>query len=168
MINNILKWSYQYIGGALLLLVFLISCASMPKQLDISTLPIYDISAAPDAQLIDKYLDEQKHKDPFIIKIPKGYALPVRLEIDTPLAKLDSDAGDLQFTQDLYIYLDNREVLASPDAKRWAPFSDMEMVKELFGGDQGSVSLGVGAKEIEGARLTVKVRMTSAKKNLTN
>lgn len=163
MIKNNLKNFYQYIGGVLLLLVFLISCASMPKQLDISTLPIYDISAAPDTLLIDKYLDEKMSKDPFIIKIPNGYALPVRLDIDTPLAKLDSDAGNLQFTQDLYIYLNNTEVLASPDTKRWAPFSHMEMVKELFGGDQGSVSLGLGAQEKEGTRLTVTVKMTAAK-----
>ncbi len=160
--NSSKSWCNPIIWNLLILLVCLAGCAGKPQQLDISTIPIYDISAAPDAELIGKYLSEQQHKDPLILKVPNGYALPIHLNIDTPLAKLDSDAGSLQFTKDLYLFLDDTNVLASPDMMLWAPFSDMEMVKELFGADQGAVSLGMSATEQEGALLSVKVLLTPA------
>ena len=160
--NSIISWCNPKILSLLILVVCIAGCAGKPRQFDISAVTIYDISAKPDAELIEKYLSGQEHKDPLILKVPNGYALPIHLNIDTPLAKLDSDAGSLQFTKDVFLYLDNKKVLASPDTKLWAPFSDMEMIKELFDAGQGAVSLGMSATEQEGAMLSVKVILSSA------
>lgn len=158
------KWFKVNIWGLILILIFLTACARKPQQLDISSIPVYDISAVPDAEIIERYLTEQGTKNPLIIKVPNGYVLPIHLDIDTPLAKLDSDAGNLVFTTDLYLYINERNILTSPDTARWAPFSDMEMVKKLFGADKGSLSLGMSATAKEGAQLSVKVMLTPAEK----
>ncbi len=153
------KWYRTIIIAAALMLVA--GCASSPQPLDIESISVYDISTPPEAKLIEQHVNNTA-AEPLVIKIPKGYNLAIHLNIDTPLAKLDSDAGKLHFVRDLYVYLDKEMVLVSPDKRSWAPFSDMEMVKTLFGADKGSVSLGMSARKDDGAMLMLSVIMTTA------
>lgn len=137
--------------------------ASSPHLMSVEPAEIFDISSEQDAQKIANYLTGVTAADQLIMKVPRGYSLPIQLEIDTPLARLNSSAGNLEFSQDLYLCLSSEKNLASPDGMRWAPFNDMDLVKKLFGGDQGSLSLAMSNSAETGSLLTVKLAVTPSK-----
>jgi hypothetical protein len=143
------------IGLGILLLFS--ACSAVHHTPEIST-PVLDISGdAPDLRVFESLLQGERLKEPVIIKIPKGFSLPVHIAVNTPLAVMESNCSHLIFRQDLFLYLSNQKILASPDGKQWADFDDMDAIKDLFGGSQGEISISMGSGEQKGAQLDLKV-----------
>lgn len=141
-------------------LIFSGGCAKTPRRLDISAIPLYDISDAATAEKLAQFKKGTPADEPFVLKIPTGSMLPVHISVDTPLAKLDSEAGNLRFSQDLYLYFTTEKILASPDGRLWAPFTDMDAVKELFGGDKGMIKMEMSSTKEKGALLSLDIAVT--------
>lgn len=92
-------------------------------------------------------------KEPFIIEVPKGFYLPVQMDLETPLFRMHSDCSRLVFDRDVYVYVGPDGLLAGPDKIRWAPLSDLDEVKDLFGLGRGNLSIGMSVAKETGVRL---------------
>jgi len=146
---------------ALILIFFMSSCASTPQSIELGSIPLYDLEKQDIAQeKLESFLQGEWDGEPFALKIPKGLNLPVHITVDTPVANLDSDAGSLHFKRDVFIYLDKKRSLASPDGENWAPFSDMDLLKKLFDGDQGSLAISMSGTKNEGMLLSLSLLLT--------
>ena len=65
-----------------------------------------------------------------------------------------SDINKQKFFKNFMIYL-------SPDVKRWALYTDIKAVKNLFGMQGGSVSVGMGITKQDGLRIFLNVKTTT-------
>ena len=97
-----------------------------------------------DTRVIDlERLDEVVLDDraPFVIRIPKGTRLPVRVTVETPFVRTEDDAAPViaVFERTVYWYPRQADMI-SFDGKTWQPFKD---------GHRGQLSFGLG-KSAEG------------------
>ena len=134
------------------------ACSVIHNAPDISGTPVLDISGdAPDLRVFESLSKEEELKEPVIIKVPQGFSLPVRIAVNTPLAIMESNCSHLVFQQDLFLYISNEEMLASPDGEQWADIADIDAVMDLFGGNKGEIAISMGTGEQKGAQLDLKL-----------
>lgn len=139
-------------------------CASKPTAIDLDSVPLYDLSQDKFAlEKLSQFSDGSWDGSPFAFKIPSGYELPIHISVDTPIAQLDSSAGNLVFSHDVFFYLEGDQQFASPDGVQWAPCNEIDLLKELFKGDKGSLAIGMSAKEHEQTTLSIKLVLTRKK-----
>lgn len=125
---------------------------------DITTTPVLDISGnEPDLSFFESLSKGEELEEPVIIKIAKGFSLPVHIAVNTPIATMESSCSNLVFSRDLYLYVSNQGMLVSPDTRQWVDITELEAVKELFGGDKGEIAVSIGAGKQKEAQLDLKV-----------
>jgi len=135
----------------------LTGCSSVQRP-DLSATRMVDISSGDEEiARLETFFQGERLVEPLIIKVPAGFALPVRFTLDTPIAEMAGVGGDLVFTRDIYLYLSEQMMLVSPDRKSWAPFGDLEGIKDLFAAGQGEIKLGMSADKGSGPLLQVGV-----------
>ena len=144
----------------LFLLTFVTGCASI-QTLETEGLKTVDFSKVEEleniANLEQMIKGEVVIEEPFVVKIPKGFELPVHFELNTPLAVMNSQCSTMSFFRDLYGYFSEDQILLSPDKKQWAPISNIELIKKLFGAGDGELAIGLGAGKEKGPLLEVKL-----------
>ncbi len=158
--NSILSAVYRSIVCSLGLTALLLfsACSAVHHTPDITNVPVFDISGnAPDLSVLESFSKGEKLEEPVIIKLPQGFSLPVRIAVNTPLAIMESNCSHLVFQQDLFLYISNQGMLASPDSEQWVDIADMDAMKDLFGGSKGEVAISMGTGEQDGAQLDLKV-----------
>jgi hypothetical protein len=139
-------------------LILFSACSAVHHTPEISNTQVLDISGdAQDLQVFESLSKGEKLEEPVIVKVPKGFSLPVRIAVNTPLAIMESNCSHLAFQQDLFLYISNQGMQASPDGHQWADIGDMDAVKDLFGGDKGEIAISIGSGKQEGAQLELKV-----------
>jgi len=52
-------------------------------------------------------------------------------------------------------------IYLSSDAKRWAPYTDIKVVEQVFGIRGGSVSFGMGVTKVEGIKIFLNLKTNS-------
>ena len=114
-----------------------------------------ELRAAPEALAELRSLSEGA----FVVKIPAGEVLPVRMIAQLPFATLEDGGGALRFSADTWLRLERNGAWLSPDGERWAAIHDMAAVKKLFGAERGSFSLGFAATRDEGPSVLFGVRL---------
>ena len=62
-----------------------------------------------------------------------------------------SEADKQKFIKEFMIYL-------SSDAKRWAPYTDIKAVEQVFGIKGGSFSFGMGISKEDGIRMSLNAK----------
>ena len=146
-------------------LILFSACSAVNHTPDITNVPVFDISGdAPDLGVFESLSKGEKLEEPVIIKLPQGFSLPVRIAVNTPLATMESNCSHLEFQQDLFLYISNQGMLASPDGRQWADSGDMDAVKDLFGGDKGEIAISIGSGKQEGTQLELKVTVLPKEK----
>ena len=100
-----------------------------------------------DSELIDIANDEiplvLKQKIYFRLKLPKG--------LDAGIISSISEEEKKKHLMQSMIYL-------GPDAIKWAPYTDIKAVEQLFGIKGGSFSFGMGIAREDGLQLFVSLR----------
>ena len=142
------------------LVLFLFTGCSGIRKIETDQLHNIDLSAVNEQQdlsILMEIAEGKPIKEPLVMKLPKGYRLPVHMTVNTPLAKMDSKCGTLVFSQDLFLYLTQSSMLVSPDKTNWVNMSDFDGVKKLFGWSDGSLAVGIGASRENGSLLGVKI-----------
>ena len=87
-----------------------------------------------------------KQKVFFRLKIPEGI---VSEKISTM-----SEEDKQKLSKHSMLYL-------SPDAKRWAPYTDFKAIEQLFGVKGGSFSIGMGITKEDGIRMFLNAKTNS-------
>ena len=145
-------------GLGLIALLLFSACGAVNHTPDISSTPILDMSGdAPDMRVFESLSKGEELREPVIVKVPKGFALPVHIAVNTPLAVMESNCSKLVFQQDLFLYISKQGMLASPDTERWADIADIDAAKDLFGGDKGQIAISMGTGKDKGAQMDFKV-----------
>jgi hypothetical protein len=119
-----------------------------------------DVSGLPTGKVTDPdslaaMAETVKGGGEYVLHVEKGTSLPLLLEAELPFATLAAGENEIRFTREVWLLASNEAFLISPDGKRWASFGDFPDVKELFGVETGSLSLGLQATEAAGARLAL-------------
>ena len=150
-LRHAITWSAAWTA-----LLFLAACGATPTP-NLTGTAILDIANPQDLAAFPSLTKGERLEKPVIIKIPRGFSLPVHIVVDTPLAAMESHCSQMVFKEDLFLALSNEAMLASPDLKTWANAAEMEAVKELFGGGKGEISVSMGADKQQGAQLDLKI-----------
>lgn len=151
---------------ALALFLF-VGCSGIQK-IDTAKVQSVDLSSLEeehDLSILVEMAKGKPLKEPVVMKLPKGFRLPVHLTLNSPLAQLDSECGTLIFSQDFFLYLSHASMLVSPDRINWANMADFDAVKELFGWGGGNLALGIGATRDQGAFLEMKIGVDPVKRS---
>lgn len=138
-------------------IMLLLSACSATRAPDLTAATVLNIANTEDLAALPSLEEGGRLEKPVIIKIPRGFSLPVHIVVDTPLAAMESHCSQMVFKEDLFLALSNEAMLASPDLKTWANAAEMEAVKELFGGGKGEISVSMGADKQQGAQLDLKI-----------
>lgn len=142
-------------------LFFITGCASIQtiNMDDIETVDVSQITTTDDINALTELSQGKMPETPVIFHLPAGFQLPVHFNLDTPIAQMDNQCGNLTFSQAVYLYLDSKEVLVSPDKAQWATIDNMDLIKQLFGGKQGELAIGLSSSKDEGPLLDIKVML---------
>ena len=140
-----------------LLLFMTIGCVSI-YHADITQLKVIPISTVisdPDKwEEVGKDIQEGRE---IVFHIREGEALPLKVNMALPVARLDPGDNSLIFTHDTYLLLSRSTMRISADGRRWADVNDFKSQKALFGFDRGVLSVGLHATKEEGTYLSVDV-----------
>ena len=130
---------------------------STVKTLDLEgvrTVNLHEVNQNPKV-VFEALSDEGKG---LILKIDKHEWIPLHMDVQGPFATLESGTNRVRFTRDVLLYLNTRELLISPDGERWGALHDPGALKDLFDFEQGSMRIGFGVTEKEGALLSFGLR----------
>ena len=143
------------IGSGILLFV---GCATIHRMdsAKLNVIPVSEIVADP-AKMLDYAKIIQEGKD-IVFKIPKGQAIPLKLSLDLPVAKLEPGKNQVVFTRDVYLWISKSQARVSPDGQRWADIGNLKSIGKVFGFGKGQVSLGFFATKEEGAAVNVDLK----------
>jgi hypothetical protein len=143
------------IGSGISLLV---GCATI-HRMDIAKLNVISVPeiVADPAKMLDYAKIIQEGKD-IVFKIPEGQAIPLKLNLDSPVAKLDPGKNQVVFTRDVYLWISKSQARVSPDGQRWADIGNLKSIGKVFGFGKGQFSLGFYATKEEGAAVSVDLK----------
>jgi len=147
----------KFAFAAVAFLIFCSGCATVhyfdSSGLDVKPLP--DLVAEPDEwKQIAKVV---QNGGDVVIMAPKGYSIPLKINIDIPIVNLVPGNNRIVFSRDVYILISSKTLRISPDGKQWAYIKNMEAIQELFSFAKGKFSVGFGASEKEGTFMTVGI-----------
>jgi len=117
----------------------------------------------------------------YVIYLDRGDILPVKISLESGLFDAVEEELNLVCQQRVYFRLripagmsekkiaamNDKEkqelfrafmIYISPDAKRWAPYTDIKTVEQLFGIKGGSLSLGMGITKENGLKVLLKMK----------
>lgn len=111
---------------------------------------IIPINMTLDSKILDIANDEihlvLKQKVYFRLKLPEG---------------LDSDNISSMSEEEKVKHLKQSMIYLSSDAIRWAPYSDIKAVEQVFGIKGGSFSFGMGITKEDGIKIFINVKTNS-------
>lgn len=96
---------------------------------------------------------------PFVVHIPQGTALPVKLDVDLTIAEVTPKMATLTFKQDVYLHITGMGIMISANNSEFAPIQDVPEWKKLFGLTKGRFSIGLGYSEKDGAQMLLTLKM---------
>ncbi|MDD5224391.1 MAG: hypothetical protein PHE84_10395 [bacterium] len=139
-------------------ILFFVGCATI-HRMDIAKLNVISVSeiVADPAKMLDYAKIIQEGKD-IVFKIPEGQAIPLKLNLDLPVAKLEPGKNQVVFSRDVYLWISKSRARVSPDGQRWADIGNLKSIGKLFGFGKGQVSLGFFATKEEGAAVSVDIK----------
>jgi len=144
------------LAAAFLLFAFT-GCATI-HRIDIdrgSVIPVSKILSDPaGSESIGKAVQEGKD---VVLFVAKGQSIPLKINLDTPLVKVENGKNSLVFMQHTYLLISRSGFMVSPDGERWAAIQDLKALKKLYGFKGGSLSIGFGVSKEEGASATLNV-----------
>ena len=142
-----------------LILCLFAGCSGIQKieTAQLHTIDFSTVDDRRDLSVLAEMAEGKPLKEPVVMKLPKGFELPVQVILKTPLVKMDSKCGTMVFSQDLFLYLSQSSMLVSPDKINWADMSDFESVKKLFGWGDGNIAMGIGTGRDQGTLLGIKI-----------
>jgi len=117
----------------------------------------------------------------YVIYLNKGDTILVKMTLDSNLAEIADEETNLVLKQKIYFrlilpegvdfeklsaisesdkkgILKNIMIYLSSDANEWAPYTDVNAVKQVLGIKGGSLSVGMGASKEEGIKIMLNVR----------
>lgn len=103
-----------------------------------------------------------KGGQPVMLHFQAGEAVPLAIQVDTPVFELAPARLPLVVKRDVYVRISKEGVTMSPDGQRWADTGDMAAIKALFGIGAGTFSGSVQATEKDGAYLSFFIGMQPA------
>jgi len=112
----------------------------------------------------------------YVIYLNKGDTILVKMSLDSNLAEIADEETNLVLKQKIYFrlilpegvdlenlstmneagkndLLKNIMIYLSSDANKWAPYTDINTVKQVLGIKGGSISVGMGASKEEGIKI---------------
>lgn len=102
----------------------------------------------------------QNPGDGIFVALKKGDAVALKLALDAPgLAALETQGNRIRFERDVYLFISKDGALLSPDARRWARIQDAKALKDVFGIQGGTLQIGFGASQEEGASIAITLGM---------
>ena len=119
----------------------------------------------------------------YVFYLNKGDKIPLKMTLDSEIFDIADEEINLILKQKIYfrmripegIMTENKSEMSeedkqklfekfmiylSPDAKRWAPYTDIKAVEQVFGIKGGSVSFGMGITKEEGIRIFLNAKTT--------
>ncbi len=129
-------------------------------------------------------MKQQEDLSNYVMYLDKGDLLPVRISLESGLFDAVDEQINLVCQQRVYFRLrippgmsekqiavmnekEKQELIKaimvylSPDAKRWAPYTDIKTLEQLFGVKGGSFSLGMGITKENGLSVLLNVKTNS-------
>ena len=117
----------------------------------------------------------------YVVYLDKGDLIPLKIALDSEILGIADEEINLILKQKIYFRLKMPEglnaddissmseeekkkhlkeilVYLSPDAIRWAPYTDIKAVAQVFGIKGGSVSFGTGVTKEEGIKIFVRAK----------
>ncbi len=151
--------SFTMVLFMLLTGTLLFSCSSR-QLLDTSSIKTIDVAQLDkQGDSLEALTAPDELKEPLIIKIPAGFALPLEINIATPLATMASNDNKLIFSKDLYLFITSSKILASPDSTVWVPVNDIKELKSVFGLGEGEFSVKMSAAKEDGAVVKMHLQL---------
>ena len=119
----------------------------------------------------------------YVVYLNKGDKIPLKMTLDSEVLDMDNEEINLILKQKIYfrlripegIYAENESTMSeedkrrfyknfmiylSADAKRWAPYTDIKAVQQIFGIKGGSISFGIGITKEEGMKIFLNTKTT--------
>jgi hypothetical protein len=90
-----------------------------------------------------------------VVLLRKGDEVPVNLRASLGPIALRPGPNYLVFSQDTWLYFGPSGILLSPDGKQWAPVQDAAALGHVFGLKTGTLQIGLGVKQGQGAAFTI-------------
>jgi hypothetical protein len=117
----------------------------------------------------------------YVVYLNKGYKIPLEMTLDSDVFDIANEEINLILKQKVYFRLRIPEginaekksamseadkqkfikeflIYLSSDAKRWAPYTDIKAVEQVFGIKGGSVSFGMGITKEDGIRIFLNAK----------
>jgi t-SNARE complex subunit (syntaxin) len=117
----------------------------------------------------------------YVVYLNKGEKIPVKMTLDSEILDLSNEEIELVLKQKVYFRLSMPEgmhaekkmtmseaekqkflkeimIYLSLDAIKWAPYTDIKAVEQLFGIKGGSVSFGMGITKEDGLRIFLNLK----------
>jgi len=143
--------------GALSCLIPLLSACAGVRAVDLAGVERLSLAELRDSP--------EEHAEAFstagkglVIEIPAGETVPIAIDVRTsPFVVEGPGTSAVRFERDVYLYVSSSGVMLSPDGESWAPIQDLDALKEAFGIERGSLSLGFGVSSDEGAVIHFKL-----------
>ena len=144
-----------FLIGSLLLMTT--GCASI-HRMDSTKLKVIPVSedGSRSAQWEEAGKMIQEGKE-VVFLIREGQAIPLKVNLVLPMARLQPGKNSLVFSRDTYLLISRSILRISPDGQRWADVGDLKSQKKLFGFNQGDLSVGFHASKEEGTQISIDV-----------
>jgi hypothetical protein len=120
----------------------------------------------------------------YVVYLNKGDKIPVKMTLDSEILDLSNEEIKLVLKKKVYFRLSMPEgintekkmamseaekqkflktimIYLSADAIKWAPYTDIKAVEQLFGIKGGSVSFGMGITKEDGLRIFLNAKTNS-------
>jgi len=119
----------------------------------------------------------------YVVYLNKGDKIPLKMTLDSEVLDIANEEINLILKQKVYFRLripeginaENKSAMSekdkqkffknfmiylSSDAKRWAPYTDIKAVEQVFGIKGGSFSFGMGITKEDGIRIFLNAKTT--------
>jgi hypothetical protein len=141
------------VGCAVLLL--LAGCTSI-EQIDGSKLPTISATQAQSEPAKWEEIGKRVSAgEAIVITMEAGQKMPLKLSMLLPMAELVPGQNEIVFTRDTYLLIAPTRFCISPDGQRWVAINDFQAQKELFGFEQGTLSMGFQGKKGEAPHIAI-------------
>jgi len=139
-------------------LLFMLSGCAAIHQMDVTQLeviPVSDVISEPAKW--QNILKEIQGGNEVIFHIREGQSIPLIINFEHPLIKLQAGKNNLVFTRDAYLLISQSKMEISLDGQKWVNIGDFKSQKKLLGAGTSAFSVGFGATQEEGTQINVNV-----------
>ncbi len=138
----------------------------------------------PDSLIHYSQRDTVDNLADYVVYLNKGDKIPIKMTMDSDVFGISDDVIHLILKQKLYfkinlpddankkemtkeekqVFLRDVRIYLSPDARQWAPHTDLKSVESLFGLKGGQLSLGMQYDTSQGLGIFLKVKTNPKRK----